>query len=935
MDKIIVKGAKENNLKNVNCEIPKNKLVVATGVSGSGKTSFAFDTIYKEGQRRYLESLSSYARQFVGDMGKPNVESVDGLSPSISIDQGNGSRNPRSTVGTVTEIMDYLRLLYARIGVPICPHHHIPITPMSTDQMISEALKEEGKKAMILSPIVRGEKGTFENTFEHFRLQGFERVIVDGEMMLLDDEIKIKKNNKHTISLVIDRIVIKESDRVRLSDSIELALNLSDGLVDIELIDDNKTLSFSSKHSCPICGFIIPDLEPNLFSFNAPIGACPECGGLGFKRHIDVDLLIPEKDLSVKEGCLKKWANEDTMSMISLLSFMKAFNIPDDVPFKDLTDEQKNLILYGSDKPFSYTYKARTTASVYNINSSKFEGVINNFERRYVETSSRFIREWLEMYMVDDECPSCHSRRLNEAALSVYIDKYNISDLTFMSVDNLYKVLDSLELSERDKKISNMIIKEVKTRLEFLSNVGLGYLTLSRSSATLSGGEAQRIRLATQIGSKLTGITYVLDEPSIGLHQKDNRKLIDALKEMRDLGNTLIVVEHDTDTIKSADYILDFGPRAGIHGGELVFSGTYDELINNSDTLTAKYMRGDLKIDVPSVRKTPERGFISLKGAKCHNLKNIDVDFPIGLITYVTGVSGSGKSSLVNDCLSKGLQRELYNKKIVPGEFKSLDKSIIKRLILVDQSPIGRTPRSNPATYIGVFDAIRDLFAQTTEAKARGYTKSRFSFNVKGGRCDACEGDGVTRIEMNFLPDVYVECPVCHGKKYNQETLDVLFKGKNIYDVLNMTVDEAIDFFKNQPRIYNQIKTMQDVGLGYIKLGQSSTTLSGGEAQRVKLAYELNTQISDTSLYVLDEPSTGLHQDDVKKLLAVLDKIRDAGATIIVIEHNLDMIKTADYVIDLGPTGGDEGGYIIAKGTPEEISKIKTSDTGKYLKDLL
>ncbi len=935
MDKIIVKGARENNLKNVSCELPKNKLIVATGVSGSGKTSFAFDTIYKEGQRRYLESLSSYARQFVGDMGKPDVDSVEGLSPSISIDQGSGSKNPRSTVGTVTEITDYFRLLFARIGVPYCPHHHIPIVPMSIDQMIDEVLKEEGKKALVLSPIVRGEKGTFENTFEHYRLKGYERVIVDSEMLSLDDEIKLKKNIKHTISLVVDRIVIKREDRARLADSMELALNLSDGLLDIKLIDEDRVLSFSSKHSCPICGFIIPDLEPNLFSFNAPIGACPECSGLGFKRHIDVNLLIPDQHLSVKDGCLKKWANEDTMSMISLLSFMKAFNIRDDVPFKDLTDDERNKILYGSDDTFSYTYQAKSTASVFKVASSKFEGIVNNFERRYRETSSRFIREWLEMYMVDDECPKCHSKRLNEAALSVYIDGYNIADLMSMSIDKLYVTIDHLKLSERDEKIAQMIIKEVKVRLKFLSNVGLEYLTLNRSAATLSGGESQRIRLATQIGSKLTGITYVLDEPSIGLHQKDNQKLINSLKEMRDLGNTLLVVEHDTETIRSADYIVDFGPRAGIYGGEIVFTGTYDELINNSNSLTAKYMREELKIDVPNERKSPDRGFISLNGARCHNLKNVDAKFPIGLITYVTGVSGSGKSSLVNDCLSRGLQKALYNKKIVPGEYDSLDYGEIKRLILVDQSPIGRTPRSNPATYIGVFDEIRALFAETNEAKARGYTKSRFSFNVKGGRCEACQGDGLKRIEMNFLPDVYVECPVCKGKKYNQETLDITFKGKNIFDVLEMSLDEALEFFINQPKVYNQLKTMAEVGLGYIKLGQSSTTLSGGEAQRVKLAYELNTQISPQSIYVLDEPSTGLHQDDVNKLLNVLFKIRDVGATIVVIEHNLDMIKTADYIIDLGPYGGDKGGYIIASGTPEDVAKEKRSDTGRYLKDML
>ena len=933
MDKIIVKGARENNLKNVSCEFPKDKLIVATGVSGSGKTSFAFDTIYKEGQRRYLESLSSYARQFIGDMGKPDCDSVEGLSPAISIDQKSGSKNPRSTVGTVTEIADYLRLLYARIGVPYCPNHHIPIEPLSIDQMIEDAFKYVGEKAVILSPIVRGEKGTFENLFEHLRHEGYARVYVDSVMQSLDDDIKLQKTVKHNIELVIDRVLIDKDDRLRLSDAFELALKESEGLVILRLND--KDITYSAKHSCPICGFMIPDLEPKLFSFNAPIGACPVCDGLGFKRHIDVDLLIPDKSLSIEGGALRKWANEDTMSMVSLLSFMEAFNIPKDVPFEKLTKDQQELVLYGSDQAYSYTYKSKSTASVHQIESSKFEGIVRNLERRYLETSSRFIREWLEQYMVDDECPKCHGKRLNEQALSVYIDKYNIDDLSRLSVDELKDTLENISLSNRNQKIANMIINEIKSRLEFLSNVGLGYLTLNRSSNTLSGGEAQRIRLATQIGSKLTGIVYVLDEPSIGLHQKDNQKLINALKEMRDLGNTLLVVEHDTETIKSADYILDFGPKAGVHGGELVFSGTYPELIEKSDGITAKYMRGDLVIETPKTRKTPERGYVSIKGARCHNLKNIDVNFPVGLITYVTGVSGSGKSSLVNDCLAKGIAREVTNRKVVPGEFDSIDPNNIEKLVIVDQTPIGRTPRSNPATYIGVFDEIRALFAETLEAKARGYTKSRFSFNVAGGRCENCWGDGVTRIEMNFLPDVYVECPVCHGTKYNKDTLDIKFKGKNIADVLNLTVSEAIEFFENQPKILRQLKTIEDVGLGYIKLGQASTTLSGGEAQRVKLAYELNTRISKDSLYVLDEPSTGLHQDDINKLLDVIYKIREAGATIVIIEHNLDMIKTADYLIDLGPVGGDKGGYIIAEGTPEEVAKVKKSDTGQYLKDLL
>lgn len=932
MDNIIVKGARENNLKDISCEFPKNKLVVATGVSGSGKTSFAFDTIYKEGQRRYLESLSSYARQFIGDMGKPDCDSVEGLSPAISIDQKGGSKNPRSTVGTVTEIADYLRLLFARIGTPYCPNHHIPIEPLSIDQMIEDAFKYEGEKAIVLSPIVRGEKGTFENLFEHLRHSGYARVYVDGVMQSLDDEINLKKTVKHDIELVIDRVLIDKEDRLRLSDAFELALKESDGLVILRLND--KDVTYSSKHSCPECGFMIPDLEPKLFSFNAPLGACPMCDGLGFKRHINIDLLIPDKTLSIEEGALRKWSSEDTASMVSLMSFMEAFNIPKDVPFGELTEEQRNLVLFGSDQQYSYTYKSKSSQNVHQI-VSQFEGVVRNLERRYIETTSRFIREWLEQYMDDDECPKCHGKRLNDAALSVYIDKYNIDDISRMSVDELYNTLSNINLSAIDEKIAKMIVNEIKSRLKFLSDVGLGYLTLNRASNTLSGGEAQRIRLATQIGSKLTGIVYVLDEPSIGLHQKDNQKLINALKEMRDLGNTLLVVEHDTETIRSADYILDFGPNAGVHGGELVFSGTYDELIKNSNTLTAKYMREELKIEVPKTRLIPERGYVSIKGARCHNLKNVDVDFPIGLITYVTGVSGSGKSSLVNDCLAKGIAREVMKRKIVPGEFDSIDPSTIEKLVIVDQTPIGRTPRSNPATYIGVFDEIRALFAETTEAKARGYTKSRFSFNVKGGRCENCWGDGVTRIEMNFLPDVYVECPVCHGTKYNKDTLDIKFKGKNIADVLNLTVSEAIDFFENQPKILRQLKTMESIGLGYIKLGQASTTLSGGEAQRIKLAYELNTRISKDSIYILDEPSTGLHQDDINKLLNVIYKIRDAGATVVIIEHNLDMIKTADYIIDLGPVGGDKGGYVIASGTPEEVALNKDSDTGNYLKDLL
>lgn len=931
MDEYIrVKGARDNNLKNIDCAFPKNKLIIATGVSGSGKTSFAFETIYKEGQRRYLESLSSYARQFIGDMGKPDVDSVEGLCPSISIDQKSGSKNPRSTVGTVTEIQDYLRLLFARIGTPYCKTHKIPIVPETIESMVEKVLKYEGSKATILSPIARREKGTFENTFEHFRIEGYSKVYVDNELLSLEDTIKLNKNIKHNISLVIDRLIIDKDDRTRLVDSFSLANKLSNGLVNVLL--DDKELSFSSKHSCPECGFMIDDLEPRMFSFNSPNGACEMCSGLGVLKHINPDLLI-YTDRTINEGALERWCSDGTLSMQQVYAGLDHFKVRRDVPYKDLTKEEKDIILYGSDETFSLVYKNQRAE--YKLDNSRFEGVVNNLERRYVETQSNWIREWLDQFMVEDTCPKCQGKRLNEKALSVYVDKYNIDDLCSMSIEKLLDVIKALKLDETKKIISNMIIKEIINRLSFLKNVGLSYLTLNRASMTLSGGEAQRIRLATQIGSKLTGIIYVLDEPSIGLHQKDNEKLINAMKEMRDLGNTLLVVEHDIDTIKSADYILDFGPKAGVHGGEIVYSGTYENMINSSNTLTAKYLRNELKIDLPLERKKPLRGYISIKGAKCHNLKDINVDFPIGLITYVTGVSGSGKSSLVNDCLSKGIRKELYKSKDIPGVYKSLDKNTIDKLVIVDQSPIGRTPRSNPATYVGIFDDIRSLFAETIEAKVRGYNKGRFSFNVGNGRCEACMGDGVKKVEMNFLPDVYVECPECHGKKYNKDTLEIKFKGKTISDVLDLTIDEALEFFINQPKIYKTLKTLSEVGLGYIKLGQNSTTLSGGEAQRIKLAYELSRTIKENSLYILDEPSTGLHQDDVKKLLNVLNTINSKGATIIIIEHNLDMIKTADYIIDLGPKGGDEGGYIIASGTPEDVVMNPKSDTGRYLKDLL
>ena len=937
MDKIIIKGARENNLKNINIELPKNKLIVMTGVSGSGKSSLAFDTIYEEGRRRYIESLSSYARQFLGGSEKPNVDSIEGLSPSISIDQKTTHNNPRSTVGTVTEIYDYLRLLFARIGVPYCPTHKKPIKSQSIEEMTNQIMNlEDGTKIRVLAPIVYNEKGTFKDLFTKLLKEGYARVKVDNKEYNLEEEIELEKNKKHVIEVVIDRLVMKEGIRSRLYESIETASKLAHGKVIIDCIGD-KPIIMSEKYACPDCDFSIPELEPRLFSFNAPYGACPDCNGLGVKYKVDVDLVIPDKDLSINEGAIKVISLKDDEGNIittQINTLAKYYNIDLNKPIKKLEQEKLDIILYGSPDLLDFKY----VSSNGNTRKTKeyFEGVINNLERRYMETSSSWIREWIENYMVEDICPTCKGARLNKDVLSVLINKKNIYEVTNLSIKDLYTFLDNLKLNKEQMEISSLVLKEIKERLSFLINVGLEYLTLSRSAGTLSGGEAQRIRLATQIGSHLSGVLYVLDEPSIGLHQRDNDRLINSLKEMRDLDNTLVVVEHDADTMLAADYLVDIGPGAGEHGGYVIAQGTPKEVMNNKDSLTGKYLSGKLKIEVPEKRRKGNKKFIEIKGAKENNLKNINVKFPLGTLTCVTGVSGSGKSTLINETLYKATKNYLYKVKEKPGLFKEI-KGLenINKVINISQEPIGRTPRSNPATYVGVFDDIRDVFAETKEAKIRGYAKSRFSFNVKGGRCEACWGDGVKKIEMHFLPDVYVPCEVCHGTRYNSETLEVKFKGKSIYDVLEMRVEEAYNFFENFPKIKNKLGMMMDVGLGYIKLGQSSTTLSGGEAARIKLAKELQKKPTGKSLYILDEPTTGLHTDDIKKLLIIMNRIVDNGDTVIIIEHNLDVIKVADYIIDLGPEGGDNGGTIIATGTPEEVAKIKTSYTGLYLKKYL
>ena len=935
MDKIVIKGARENNLKNIDLELPKNKLIVMTGVSGSGKSSLAFDTIYAEGQRRYVESLSAYARQFLGGTEKPDVDSIEGLSPAISIDQKTTNKNPRSTVGTVTEIYDYLRLLYARIGIPYCPVHNIPITSQSIEEMTNQIMKlEENTKIKVLGLIVNGEKGTHADLFEKLRSDGYARVIVDDIEYELEEEIILEKNKKHTIKVVVDRLIIKEGIRSRLYESIETASKLGKGKVIIDVIG-SKEILMSEHYACPFCDFSIPELEPRMFSFNAPYGACDDCKGLGVKLKIDEDLIIPNKDLSINEGGIVSLNLEDgNIYSTQINTLSKYYNISLDKPIKDLKKEELDLILYGSRDILEFNYTSKNG----NTRTSKdyFEGVITNLERRYIETKSGWIRDWIENFMTELPCPTCHGSRLNDSVLAVLINKKNIYELTKMSIKKLRDFLENLTLSKEQEKIAELLLKEILNRLNFLLNVGLEYLTLDRVAGTLSGGEASRIRLATQIGSRLTGVLYVLDEPSIGLHQRDNEKLINSMLEMRDLGNTLIVVEHDTDTMLASDYLVDIGPLAGTHGGCVVACGTPLEVMNNEDSLTGKYLKGIYKIEVPKTRRKGNKKYLEVIGAKENNLKNINVKIPLGKFVCVTGVSGSGKSTLVNEIIYKALANNIYKTKEKPGEFKKI-KGLenIDKVVHISQSPIGRTPRSNPATYTGVFDDIRDVFTDTKEAKIKGYDKGRFSFNVKGGRCEACFGDGVKKIEMHFLPDVYVPCEVCHGTRYNNETLSIKYKDKNIYDVLEMRVEEAYEFFQNIPKIKNKLQVLMDVGLDYIKLGQSAPTLSGGEAGRIKLAKELQKKPTGKSLFILDEPTTGLHIHDIKKLLSILNRIVDNGDTVLIIEHNLDVIKVADYIIDLGPEGGDFGGTIIATGTPEEICKVDNSYTGQFLKKYL
>ena len=936
MDKIIIKGARENNLKNIDIELPKNKLIVMTGVSGSGKSSLAFDTIYEEGRRRYVESLSSYARQFLGGSEKPDVDSIEGLSPSISIDQKTTNKNPRSTVGTVTEIYDYLRLLFARIGIPYCPTHNKPITSQSVEEMNNQILRlEENTKIKVLSPVVYNEKGTFKDLFEKLLKEGYARVKVDNDEYDLTDKIELEKNKKHIIEVIIDRLIIKDGIRSRLYESIETASKLSNGKVVIDVIGKEQII-MSEKYACPDCDFSIPELEPRLFSFNAPYGACPECKGLGIKYKIDEDLVLPDKTLSINEGAIKVINLDEDGNIITtqINTLASHFNIDLDLPISKLDKKQLDIILYGTNEVLEFKYVSKNGST--RKTKETFEGVITNLERRYIETKSTWIREWIENYMTEDICPTCKGARLDNSVLAVLINKKNIFETTKLSIKDLYNFLSNLKLNKEQQEISKLIIKEILERLKFLINVGLEYLTLNRNAGTLSGGEAQRIRLATQIGSRLSGVLYVLDEPSIGLHQRDNNRLINSLLEMRDLDNTLVVVEHDSDTMLSADYLVDIGPGAGMHGGEVVAQGTPEEVMKNKNSITGKYLTGELKIEVPKTRRKGNKKFIEIKGAKENNLKNINVKFPLGTLTCITGVSGSGKSSLINEILYKVARNSLYRTKEKPGKFKEI-KGLenIDKVVDISQTPIGRTPRSNPATYVGVFDDIREVFTETKEAKLRGYDKSRFSFNVKGGRCEACWGDGVKKIEMHFLPDVYVPCEVCHGTRYNSETLEIKFKGKSIYDVLDMRVEEAIEFFDNFPKIKNKLQMLMDVGLSYIKLGQGSPTLSGGEAARIKLAKELQKKPTGKSLFILDEPTTGLHTDDIKKLLLILNRIVDNGDTVIVIEHNLDVIKIADHIIDLGPEGGDGGGEIVAVGTPEQIIKVKESYTGEYLKKYL
>ena len=935
---IHIKGANEHNLKNIDIDIPRDEFTVVTGLSGSGKSSLAFDTIYAEGQRRYMESLSSYARQFLGQMEKPQVESIEGLPPAISIDQKSTNKNPRSTVGTVTEIYDYMRLLYARAGIPHCPKCGREIKKQTVDEMVDRILMlEEHTKFQILAPVVRGKKGRHEKVFESAKKSGYLRVRVDGNMYELTEEIKLEKNIKHSIEIIIDRLSIREGIEKRLTDSVENALKLGNGLMIVDVIGGEE-MTFSQNFACPDCGISIDEVQPRSFSFNNPFGACPDCYGLGYKMEFDEDLIIPDKSLSINQGAIVVlgWqsANDGkSFSNAILQALALKYNFSLDTPFEDYPKEIHDILIYGTNgEKVAVRYKGQRGIGVYDI---AFEGLIKNVERRYRETSAESTKAEYETFMRFTPCATCHGQRLKKESLAVTIGDKNIYEMTEMSVRDLRQYLDELQLTETQLKIGKEILKEIKGRLQFLVDVGLDYLSLSRATGTLSGGEAQRIRLATQIGSGLVGVAYIMDEPSIGLHQNDNDKLLATLKHLRDLGNTLIVVEHDEDTMRAADYVVDIGPGAGEHGGQVIATGTAEDLMKNPNSITGKYLSGEIKIPVPKTRRKP-KGFLKVVGAKENNLKNIDVKVPIGVFTCVTGVSGSGKSSLVNEILYKSLARKLNRARTIPGKCKKIEgMEQLDKVINIDQSPIGRTPRSNPATYTGMFDMIRDLFAATTDAKERGYKKGRFSFNVKGGRCEACSGDGILKVEMHFLPDVYVPCEVCGGKRYNRETLEVHYKGKTIYDVLEMTVEEALDFFKNVPRILNKVQTLYDVGLGYLKLGQPSTTLSGGEAQRIKLATELSKRSTGKTIYVLDEPTTGLHFADVHKLVEILHRLTDEGNTVVVIEHNLDVIKVADYIIDMGPDGGDRGGTVVVAGTPEQVAEHPTSYTGKYVKQML
>ncbi|HDY9445057.1 TPA: excinuclease ABC subunit UvrA [Staphylococcus argenteus] len=933
---IVVKGARAHNLKDIDIELPKNKLIVMTGLSGSGKSSLAFDTIYAEGQRRYVESLSAYARQFLGQMDKPDVDTIEGLSPAISIDQKTTSKNPRSTVATVTEIYDYIRLLYARVGKPYCPNHNIEIESQTVQQMVDRIMELDTRtKIQLLAPVISHRKGSHKKLIEDIGKKGYVRLRIDGDIVDVNEVPALDKNKNHTIEVVVDRLVVKEGIETRLADSIETALELAEGQLTVDVID-GEDLKFSENHACPICGFSIGELEPRMFSFNSPFGACPTCDGLGQKLTVDVDLVVPDKDKTLNEGAIEPWIPTSSDFYPTLLKRVcEVYKINMDKPFKKLTDRQRDILLYGSgEKEIEFTFTQRQGGT--RKRTMVFEGVVPNISRRFHESPSEYTREMMSKYMTELPCETCHGQRLSREALSVYVGGLNIGEVVEYSISQALNYYENINLSEQDQAIANQILKEIISRLTFLNNVGLEYLTLNRASGTLSGGEAQRIRLATQIGSRLTGVLYVLDEPSIGLHQRDNDRLINTLKEMRDLGNTLIVVEHDDDTMRAADYLVDIGPGAGEHGGQIVSSGTPQKVMKDKKSLTGQYLSGKKRIEVPEYRRPASDRKISIRGARSNNLKGVDVDIPLSIMTVVTGVSGSGKSSLVNEVLYKSLAQKINKSKVKPGLYDNIEGiDQLDKIIDIDQSPIGRTPRSNPATYTGVFDDIRDVFAQTNEAKIRGYQKGRFSFNVKGGRCEACKGDGIIKIEMHFLPDVYVPCEVCDGKRYNRETLEVTYKGKNIADILEMTVEEATQFFENIPKINRKLQTLVDVGLGYVTLGQQATTLSGGEAQRVKLASELHKRSTGRSIYILDEPTTGLHVDDISRLLKVLNRLVENGDTVVIIEHNLDVIKTADYIIDLGPEGGNGGGTIVATGTPEDIAQIEASYTGKYLKEVL